>query len=248
MYSKVRIPGWILVLSTIVMSGCAGAANDQPAEISPEEIIVSDEIGLANPASVFCGEQGYTLEMRTDANGTQGVCIFPDGSECEEWAFFRGECAPASERSEAISVEEASSSWQSYTNSDYGFSFRYPATWTINERSHQVELIQNSTSLIVGYRSLPESVEIRCTGVGAGDFQSGSPVTFMGTFVDTTLLVYEGNTTAAYYGEPCGQIDAGDVVFSIMVADSPPDYADANLSLQVLAEVAQILESFDTIE
>jgi heat shock protein HslJ len=33
--------------------------------------------------------------MRTDADGGQyGVCIFADGSECEEWAFFRDECQP----------------------------------------------------------------------------------------------------------------------------------------------------------
>ena len=50
--------------------------------------------GVANPASVHCVEQGYELEMRTDDKGTAGYCLFPDGSECEEWAFFRGECAP----------------------------------------------------------------------------------------------------------------------------------------------------------
>jgi len=48
---------------------------------------------LANPASVYCEEQGYQLEIREDENGSQyGVCILPDGSECEEWAFYRGEC------------------------------------------------------------------------------------------------------------------------------------------------------------
>jgi putative hemolysin len=51
-------------------------------------------VGLPNPASKFCEDSGYILELRTDANGTAGYCIFPDGSECEEWAFFRGECAP----------------------------------------------------------------------------------------------------------------------------------------------------------
>lgn len=52
--------------------------------------------GLPNPASVHCREQGYLLEIRTDEEGNQhGVCIFPDGSECDEWAFFRGECGPA---------------------------------------------------------------------------------------------------------------------------------------------------------
>ncbi len=50
-------------------------------------------IGMANPASVYCREQEGKLEMREDSNGGQyGVCIFSDGSECDEWAFYRGEC------------------------------------------------------------------------------------------------------------------------------------------------------------
>ena len=49
--------------------------------------------GLANPASKYCVDQGYQLEISKDEAGNQyGVCIFPDGSECEEWEFFRGEC------------------------------------------------------------------------------------------------------------------------------------------------------------
>lgn len=54
-----------------------------------------DDAGLANPASIFCEEQGGTLEIRTDEAGDQnGYCMFDDGSECEEWAYFRDECAP----------------------------------------------------------------------------------------------------------------------------------------------------------
>lgn len=49
---------------------------------------------LANPASVFCEENGGTLEIRDEAEGQVGYCVFPDGSECEEWAYYRGECAP----------------------------------------------------------------------------------------------------------------------------------------------------------
>ena len=52
------------------------------------------EIGLANPASVHCEEQGGTVEIRAEAGGEAGYCVFADGSECEEWAFFRGECTP----------------------------------------------------------------------------------------------------------------------------------------------------------
>ena len=50
---------------------------------------------MPNPASVHCADEGGKLEIRDEAGGQVGYCMFPDGSECEEWAFFRGECAPA---------------------------------------------------------------------------------------------------------------------------------------------------------
>jgi putative hemolysin len=50
---------------------------------------------MANPASVYCEEHDGTLEIRTDADGNEyGVCMFEDGTECEEWAYFRDECQP----------------------------------------------------------------------------------------------------------------------------------------------------------
>lgn len=48
---------------------------------------------MANPASVNCVDKGYKNEIRTNADGSQyGVCVLGEGKECEEWAFFRGEC------------------------------------------------------------------------------------------------------------------------------------------------------------
>jgi len=50
---------------------------------------------MPNPASVYCEEQDGRVEIRTAADdGQYGVCIFADGSECDEWAFYRGECGP----------------------------------------------------------------------------------------------------------------------------------------------------------
>ena len=54
----------------------------------------SNEVKLANPASVFCGENGGKTSIRIENYGDVGFCLFPDGTECEEWAFFRGECRP----------------------------------------------------------------------------------------------------------------------------------------------------------
>lgn len=48
---------------------------------------------MANPASVNCEQKGGTLEIKTAEDGSQsGVCKFSDGSQCDEWAFYRGEC------------------------------------------------------------------------------------------------------------------------------------------------------------
>ena len=63
-------------------------------ECGPADTTFESPVGLPNPASQYCLDQGYELDMRTDAGGVAGYCIFPDGTECEEWSFFRGECAP----------------------------------------------------------------------------------------------------------------------------------------------------------
>ncbi len=56
-------------------------------------LAVGDNAQLANPASTYCVEQGGESDIRTMADGSQkGFCLFDDGSECEEWAFFQGEC------------------------------------------------------------------------------------------------------------------------------------------------------------
>lgn len=54
------------------------------------------QAGLPNPASVYCEQNGNKLEIVTAADGSQsGICVFPDGSSCDEWAYYRGECGPA---------------------------------------------------------------------------------------------------------------------------------------------------------
>ncbi len=55
------------------------------------EETINNSTQLANPATVNCINQGGTPDMQETTAGTQGFCIFPDGTRCDEWAFFRGE-------------------------------------------------------------------------------------------------------------------------------------------------------------
>ncbi len=55
--------------------------------------IVHSAFALANPASVKCVEDGGVLSIQTKSDNSQyGNCTFPDGSVCEEWAYYDGTC------------------------------------------------------------------------------------------------------------------------------------------------------------
>ncbi|MEX0868309.1 MAG: DUF333 domain-containing protein [Nitriliruptoraceae bacterium] len=72
----------LAVVSLALLVACTGPTTD------------NSEPGLPNPASVYCVEQGGELEIVTTSTGEQGICRFRDGSSCDEWAYFRGECQP----------------------------------------------------------------------------------------------------------------------------------------------------------
>lgn len=75
-----------LIILTVFVSLLLAACVPLPPTPTPAP-------GMPNPASVYCEERGGKVELRTDASGGMvGFCVFPDGGECEEWAYYRGEC------------------------------------------------------------------------------------------------------------------------------------------------------------
>ncbi len=109
---------------------------------SPNPTSPTPEPNMPNPASVYCEQNGGKLELRQDAlGGVSGMCNFPDGSECDEWAYFRKECKPGStpgmpeptatavvsEPAPTATAEVASDGWKIYRNEKLGYSFHYPA-------------------------------------------------------------------------------------------------------------------------
>jgi putative hemolysin len=138
------------------------------ASCGPAQSTSTPVPNLPNPAAVYCEQQGGKSEIVTAADGSQsGRCIFPDGSTCDEWAYFRGECQPGDSLvtpAPMVSPTPASASptpttvpanpspvptatslpplviddtWATYTNDRYGFSFRYPADWKLKEITGQ---------------------------------------------------------------------------------------------------------------
>jgi len=84
----------LFVLLAALVSACAPAATPAPTQ-APTPTPTSSA-NMPNPAAAYCQKQGYTSEIRTAADGSQsGVCKFTDGTECDEWAYFRRDCSPA---------------------------------------------------------------------------------------------------------------------------------------------------------
>ena len=99
----------------------------QTSESAATEILPN----MPNPASVYCEQNGNTREFRTAADGSQSeICIFPDGSTCEEWAYFRGECGPAAQKSPtpAIVVEATSTASGGNTEENASGGYMPPGT------------------------------------------------------------------------------------------------------------------------
>ena len=61
-------------------------------------------ISIWDPASEHCINQGWSFEIVSNETDIYGECTLPDGTKCEEWAYYNGECW--SENNEEIQASE----------------------------------------------------------------------------------------------------------------------------------------------
>ena len=82
-----------IFIFTLILLALAACTANLTLEVPVPTATDMPPATIPNPASVYCEQNGNTLEIRTADDGSQfGVCVFPDGSTCDEWAYFRGEC------------------------------------------------------------------------------------------------------------------------------------------------------------
>ena len=81
----------LLAAGVLTLAGCGKT-----------EAPVDENAEIANPASVYCEENGWTLVLEEGA----WLCMFADGSYCEEWAYQRWECQPGDMMYNVVPEEE----------------------------------------------------------------------------------------------------------------------------------------------
>lgn len=98
-----NLPEMILVeptriITAVVIVSCGDDGNpvvtqatlDDKWDMLADEAI-DTETQIANPASVYCEEQGGELVIDSTPDGEIGYCTTADGDVCEEWEYFRSD-------------------------------------------------------------------------------------------------------------------------------------------------------------
>jgi putative hemolysin len=241
----------------VVLIGAAACASSQ-GQATPTATATGQE-GIPNPASVFCSEQGYTLEVRSDESGGQsGYCLFPDGSECEEWAYYRGECAPAGEGDDSTQPTaiptprpidpEDYQGWWTYNHPVYGFSLMLPEDWIVEEVSTSDELLSGHAltlhpaygagmeSIRMTFRRSGEDFLLWPTGVGQGEFIEQGTLEVAGEAARRILLVCPaGEVTEIWYHGTGDQVNItrNDLEFAFIFTAGEHCTAGASLAGKV---------------
>ena len=107
-----------IVIVILALTACTSTQTQVVSGVKPTDL---PEAGIPNPASVNCIEKGNKLDIITTDDGSQsGVCTFPDGSSCDEWAYFRGECGPSVQNNPipVVTVEPTSNGDNSVQETD----------------------------------------------------------------------------------------------------------------------------------
>ena len=84
---------WLVAL--LAIATFAGCNKTNTPVNNPDE-----NVGMANPASVYCEEKwGTLIPMEDEAWNQYAMCQIDEETVCEEWAYYRWEC-PAGENSD----------------------------------------------------------------------------------------------------------------------------------------------------
>ncbi len=208
--------------------------------VMPNPTEPTSQAALPNPASEYCEQHEGQLEIRTAADGSQSAnCIFQDGSQCEEWAFYRGECEPGQGKEDPAEIVQPG-----YVNETYGFSIDPPADWKIEQHPDYLILNRPGYRIFIGYQWADEDPKPFRTGMPSGEFIDGGDASLLGQAVPKQILVFEGkNKVVAYHG----RIKVGDIILVFYldpVGTGSTSYQDVDIPPEIISEADQIIATF----
>jgi putative hemolysin len=132
-----------LIIILMTLTACTVSQVRTPKSSATDE----SQLNMLNPAAGYCEQNGYEYEIRTADDGSQsGVCISPDGSVCDEWAYFRGECGLTGKVTDEATTEASGSGPGVGNNSGGNASGGFMAPGTTEELADWWGVIKSTES------------------------------------------------------------------------------------------------------
>jgi hypothetical protein len=139
--------------------------------------------------------------------------------------------------------------WLTYTQSAYGFSFRYPCNWEVVTKWDVTSVIwlrakeRPDLELTVGFRRPDETAIIQRTGVGGGELETQGTAYFLGRELSRDVLVYEGKVKGVLYNMAL-EIDVDGLIFTLSLDDRTAGYDAGEISPAEQAVGDQVVGTF----
>ncbi len=126
---------------------------------------------------------------------------------------------PPTETPVPIPTLEAQADWARYVNSDYGFSFSYPPTWSLELLTNRspnaagepvadaVRLVQGSVEIRVEFKKPEQEATLGPGSLSDGQVEDRGTVTLLDRVLPKHVLVYEGKDKAIFVGERFGDLE-----------------------------------------
>lgn len=130
-----------------------------------------------------------------------------------------------------------------YVNEDYGFAFRFPTTWALEEPGEQmVMLTQGGLRLAIAFQP-PGSDPPRLGGLPAGELKTVGSMVFLGEEINKQAVMYQDKVKVLL----C-DAKAGDLLFAFRLDDvTAADYAAVEIPETAEQDMAEILASFELL-
>lgn len=75
-----KTPLLCAIAGSLLLAGCAS---------EPDEYEVKEYTSLANPAAVYCVQQGGELETVSENDQRVTYCLLPNEDRVEQWEYYR---------------------------------------------------------------------------------------------------------------------------------------------------------------
>lgn len=242
MSKKVVLSGILLTLILLTVSGCTGTIM---------------EVGVESPSQ----EEADVKPLSGERVEDQTAGLLPSIDE-EAEAEAPQEVSPAEVDTPVDGVVLNADGSSTYTNTEYGFRFTYPAGWSLAEtpyeempeesgfdRGPSIQLTNGDILLFIGYRHAGEQA-IWWTGVGAfGPEMSRDTINFLGQDLIQAAHGYDGQVKFVdYQAAAGGPISADGLEFGIRMDDmSQAPVDDLEIPPNIIEEASGILGSFELL-